>query len=266
MSNQSVTSVEKRLKGKLFSEVVKSSEPSILVFPKKKQASEETRKELKKNIDPTSISINKVTNKIDGGVAIRCADKDSSAKLKNEIEQKLNNYEVKVPNMVKPKVCVMGIENDEEIEQIVCKIKKQNPELTDSKMEVVKTYKNKNKWRNLNAVIELDSDSFHKILSMGKIKVGWVKCAIREFYDLKRCFKCQGYNHKASACKNKMACIKCSGEHDSKDCISSVIKCINCTKMNELFGLDTLCEHEATDKNCPVYIRKFRVLKERIQY
>lgn len=164
--------------------------------------------------------------------------------------------------MIKPKVCVMNIENDEKEEDIVNKIKKQNPDLSQGDL----SSKNRNRWRNLNAVIEVDSESLHIMLNSEYIKVGWVKCMVREYYDLRRCFNCQGYNHKANACKNKAACIKCGGEHGIKECVSSENKCINCTKYNTSLGMDSNCEHNANDKCCPVFLRKLKVLKEKIQY
>lgn len=266
-NNKGLTLVEKRKSENLYSDMLKKTEPSVLVFPKKKQEANETRKQIKQNIDPTSININNVVNKNSGGIAIKCGDKDSSEKLKNEIEAKLkDDYEVIMPKMIKPKVCIMNIENDETENEIVDKIKKQNMELSNCDLKLVNTFRNKNKWRNLNAVLEMDSDSFNKIMKLEKIKVGWVKCFVREYFNLRRCFKCQGFNHKASVCKNKVACSKCGGEHSIKDCKIDQVKCVNCCKMNINLGMNVECDHEASDKCCPVFLRKLKVFKERILY
>lgn len=74
--------------------------------------------------------------------------------------------------MTKPKICVMSLENDENLEEIVVKIQKQNPKLSNSELKIIKSFRNKNRWRNLNIVMEVDSESFKKIIEMDVVKVG----------------------------------------------------------------------------------------------
>lgn len=93
-----------------------------------------------------------------------------------------------------------------------------------------------------------------------------MKCYVREYFKVRRCFNCQGYNHKASDCKNKLACIKCGGEHDVMNCNSSEKKCTNCTKLNASLGMDNDCSHSANDKECSVFNRQIKVRKEKTEY
>ena len=59
-----------------------------------------------------------------------------------------------------------------------------------------------------------------------------------------RCFKCQEYGHRSTACRNKYACYKCATkyeelrDHDPRTC-SEQQKCVNCEK-----------EHMAGNKEC----------------
>ena len=42
--------------------------------------------------------------------------------------------------------------------------------------------------------------------------------------QIRQCFKCQGYGHKASTCK-ETTCGKCTEEHETKNCESETAKC-----------------------------------------
>jgi hypothetical protein len=46
--------------------------------------------------------------------------------------------------------------------------------------------------------------------------------------QLRQCFKCQAYGHKASVCTRKARCGKCAQEHETRECQSETIQCANC--------------------------------------
>ena len=46
--------------------------------------------------------------------------------------------------------------------------------------------------------------------------------------QIKQCFKCQAYGHKASVCTKKARCGKCAHEHETKECQSETTLCANC--------------------------------------
>ena len=46
--------------------------------------------------------------------------------------------------------------------------------------------------------------------------------------QIKQCFKCQGYGHKASVCTRKVRCGKCVQEHETRECQSETMQCANC--------------------------------------
>ena len=56
--------------------------------------------------------------------------------------------------------------------------------------------------------------------------------AIAERYipqsQIKQCFKCQAYGHKASVCTRKARCEKCAQEHETRECQSETMLCANC--------------------------------------
>ena len=46
--------------------------------------------------------------------------------------------------------------------------------------------------------------------------------------QIKQCFNCQAYGHKADICKKKPVCGKCAQEHETRSCASEETKCANC--------------------------------------
>lgn len=53
-------------------------------------------------------------------------------------------------------------------------------------------------------------------------------CNVMESISGLRCYKCCGYMHKASTCKNKKARLRCCGEHEIKECQAIRNEYINC--------------------------------------
>lgn len=48
----------------------------------------------------------------DGGVVIKCKNKDEQEKLKKAAEKKLKNYQISAPELKNPCIKIIGIEED----------------------------------------------------------------------------------------------------------------------------------------------------------
>jgi len=46
--------------------------------------------------------------------------------------------------------------------------------------------------------------------------------------QIKQCFNCQGYGHKADICTKKVRCGKCGQNHETKRCVSEELQCTHC--------------------------------------
>lgn len=67
--------------------------------------------------------------------------------------------------------------------------------------------------------------------------------------DILCCFKCKGFNHKASECKNNEVCVECLEDHKTNECNKERInKCINCERANEKLKLDLDENHNTRSK------------------
>ena len=72
------------------------------------------------------------------------------------------------------------------------------------------------------AVVCLAEADARSLLGLGKLRVGWVNCRIREHVEVARCIRCQGYGHVSRGCTlpgRKDACWRCGGvSHVAKEC------------------------------------------------
>lgn len=118
------------------------------------------------------------------------------------------------------------------------------------------------------AILEVEHEAFTEILKKGKINVGWDRCNAFDGQNVRRCYKCLGYNHKAAKCTKKLRCARCLGEHKSENCTNrnERFTCGNCVDANEELGLQLDTNHSIFSKTCPVYLRKLKVEKERVGF
>lgn len=83
------------------------------------------------------------------------------------------------------------------------------------------------------ATLSLPVVTAKKMLDLGKIKIGWTVCPIREKTMLTKCFKCMEYGHIARLCKNEdrtKLCRKCGGvDHIAINCDKEP-SCMFCIK------------------------------------
>ena len=74
----------------------------------------------------------------------------------------------------------------------------------------------KKMWTACMAIVECDPLTFSMILKREKLNAGWCGYRVFEHVRVFRCFKCEGFNHKANDCKVSEKCKKCIGDHEEK--------------------------------------------------
>lgn len=248
-----------------YADCVKQNDPVILVVPKRDQAAQVTQKEVMELMDPTEIPVENIRNAAKGTVVLEGRNKEDLDIIHRYATEKLGTtYEVKFSEMRKPKIIVSGMCEKITKEEIVTKIKRQNSSMENAELKVVSIF-GKN---NFSSVIEMDSDSFNKLMTSErkKLNIGWSSCVVKEHIDVLTCYKCQGFHHKATNCTQQRACKKCAGEHDVRECKSNAIKCINCSKANQRLNLNLTTNHIAGSDSCIVMQRKVNASKKRVQY
>src|SRR5436305_11735596 len=65
--------------------------------------------------------------------------------------------------------------------------------------------------------------------------------------QIKQCFKCQEYGHKAEMCTKKPRCEKCAQKHETRQCDRRKIKCAHCEDSHAAWHHE--CSHQQKKKN-----------------
>lgn len=91
----------------------------LIVKPKdKNQTSKAICTELKTKIDPTTLTINRVVQKTNGSVMIKCDQQDNLKSLETNLKTTLgSNYDVIVPTKLNPKIIIFNVSMDDVAEK-----------------------------------------------------------------------------------------------------------------------------------------------------
>lgn len=242
---------------------------AIIVKPKAKQTVEKTKQDLNSKVDPKNLKISNIASKSNGVMVIHSENTDERDKIKAAIETNIGKeYEIKVPEMVRPSFIVKGVNFKGDEATLIDTIKKQNVHISESALKIVKKIERKRgNTVVFDIIIEIERDDFSKILAAERINIGWERCKVYDAISVLRCYKCKGFNHKASECRNEEVCHKCHASHNSKTCNENPInKCLNCIKAKEKLNLPLEINHDTFDKECPCYMNKLQVRKRKLGY
>ena len=243
----------------------------VIITPKVSQLSSITEQDIKKSLDPASLKVSGIRKGQHGKVVISCKDIENSTKLQQAALTKLDrNYDVKIPKQLLPKIKIIDIKDDISADKFVDSLRSQNEHLFEDGSTVKLMHMSKGGEESnvsYTAYLEVDGNTFKKIIENRKLNIGWSKCRVFEELKLYRRYKCWGFNHKSSNCKKEITCPKCAGEHKVSDCSSEYLKYFNCKYATEVLKIKDLeVTHEAWDRNCESYKRKLLDKQSKINY
>lgn len=248
-------------------------EPVIIIKPKNSgQSNITTKEEVKKNFDPSKLEISGLRNISKGGVVLECRNKDKINEVKEEVSKKLGeNYDISLPKKRSPKLKIIGLTENLSASEMREKILAQNTflDVETANIKVLHVQQSKNRNANYFAYVEVDGPSYIKILREEKLNIGWDRCRVYEAVGVTRCYKCSGFNHKATECRSEKACPRCAGPHDLRECKADndKIRCINCVKTTDKLKIKLDAKHEAwNSEQCAVYKRKLEFEKNKIDF
>lgn len=243
----------------------------MVVEPKSSQTSEITKKEIQKEIDPAKTGITGIKLSKEGKIILEIKNKNIES-AKDQIEEKLGEkFIVKIPKKRYPCIKIVGLTLKYNEEEIIEKIMKQNDYMdgyTPRKIHVSNIKKHSYKMQESYTVyVEVDGETYTKIIKNEKINIGWERCRVYDALNVRRCYKCYGFNHKESDCKHeKPVCPKCTGDHKAEVCTmeKGEHRCNNCIKMIKKLNINIDPNHAAWSYRCPVYIKRMETEKSKI--
>lgn len=222
--------------------------------------------------DPALLSnqtINIVKEKVDkkilgGGVSLKPNGKSgcflgaesnaNSEDLKREIINQLGDqFNIKIPTAKRPQVILLGAKREFNPEQLAKEIVTSNQGFTEEECEeihVVHIRSRKtstgDRW---DYIIESDLKMHQKLVNR-YILVDFQHHFLKNYISITRCYNCQRYHHKATACTESVICAVCAGDHSSRNCSrQQEPKCINCAEANRN-GAKFNTKHICGTKHC----------------
>lgn len=246
----------------------------ILVYPKdKSKSSSSTEKKIKESIKLSDLKLGVTSLKPiqGGGVYLGTASKDETEKLKEELSKKLGpTFETRKPKTIAPKLIISGITREYDNNTLLEELFATNPRLSDEDLNNIKVsyhfkkqgQKGKTIW---SYVVETNGCVFSKLVN-NYIMLDYNYHYVKEYFNVLRCFRCQGYNHRSSECShNSTICAHCCLEHDSRSCKEESKSCYNCNESNKK-GSNFNVNHSCGSSSCNVQISMLKKLQSKINY
>lgn len=255
-----------------YSDIVKNkTQPAVIIQPKNPdQSFSQTKSDIAKNIDPihADIQFSRVRNIKNGGILIGCKDSEDSVKFRKMVEEKLSHsYQVRETHGISPRVRIVGLSEKYPEDQLADYIKKCNSGLfsTNSECKLIKVFPTKKNKNVLQAVLQLDSFSYERVIKAGNLFIGYDSCVVFDAVEIYRCYNCNDFHHSAKNCKKPISCPLCGQNHEVKQCTSKVFNCSNCLNLKNKHNIDVSTTHAVWDsEKCTAYIRARDKLKNDI--
>lgn len=252
-----------------LSEIIKNKNPVFIAKPKdKSQKNEQTTSEIQKAIDPSTSKVTNFRQVSTGAVFISCIDQSSVDKCMEDARNKLGDrYDINIPKKKTAQIKIVGLSDDVVTEEeIFERIKSQN-DIIDEESKINLVHVKKTKRGSNIAIIEADENTHNKIVTKGKLNIGWRRCAAFEFINVPRCFKCQRFNHIAKYCDKNSCCGVCSEDHETNKCENKTTEaCVNCIDAKQKYKEDFDVHHCAWDPECSVFKRTIEIEKKKLRF
>jgi hypothetical protein len=291
--NKRLENIENNFVNKSYSQVVsnhsmnlnKNERHVVVIRPSdKNKTSIETENEIKNIIKPNVLKINiKSKRQISrGGVLIECETKDECNRISETIRSKSRQINVEKEKKSKPRIVIKNFDQNIEENNLIQLIRDFNYEIDEYLVDLTpenieNEIKIKFKFRRHNPrdgdkyCLELSPNMRKIIMKTKRLFIDWKSYPIEDSIPIIRCYKCHGFGHKSTECKQTQnICGHCMGAHESKECQTdrSHSKCVNCIKHNKKSNsrVNQNINHSSYSYSCPSLIRIRNIITSRIQY
>lgn len=260
-----------------FSDVVQkpARKPSTLVL-KSNNDSEINIEAIEKVITENAIHIEKSFKSKSGSTVYICPTEKDRTTLKEKLSSNLPTIEASVPPERHPTIAIANLCKSYNENELLENILLAHPDISElvengEFFKVINVKPHQKDSSKFQATLRISSKIRQSIESHGdRIYIGPHSFKIFDRFFVKRCNRCQKYNHYMSDCKETLfTCGHCSGNHESGSCPNrdtegTIPCCVNCKKSRHS---DTdQHSHSAFDRSCPTYIAEQDKLKKSISY
>ena len=220
-----------------------------------------TDKSIDNIIIENGIHVDKTVNKESGNSVFVCPTQEDRDNLNKKISEAYPELKTRQPPELLPTISVANLSTNYQVNQLKEVIFKEHRDIKfiseqGEKFEVISVRPQKKDNSKFHATIRVGNNIRKIIKNLGdRLYIGSNSNPVYDSFHIKRCNKCQKFNHYHADCKaSESTCGYCSGKHESKSCPEKTDfnfspKCSNCS-----VGSSSNCEsHSAFDLNCPAY-------------
>lgn len=166
-----------------------------------------------------------------GGIMVETVDKSDAVRIKDNEKLKESGIKATSPKANNPKIMIY-VEPDAEFDETCECIWKQNtinrPSVgaMNNGFKLIKEIhgreRNTRHW-----VVECKPEVRNWLRNTDRIYIEWQACRVKDYADVVRCYKCQGYGHVAKYCREKPTCGHCAGSTTGRTVITqNCLKCV----------------------------------------
>lgn len=253
-----------------YASVTKATQKVLVINPSSdKMNPEVSRKAISNKLKPRDYNLCSVSQTKKGGVVVQCPSSAELNRLKSDaVEQLGDDFIVSAPVKKRPRVRVFGFSDQYNAIDFVNVLKDQNSSVCneESHVSVLHLFNGKSNSK-FGAKLEVDASTFKKMIDAGKVFIGWDSCWVTEDLNIRRCYKCWGFNHVSSKCSEPLQrCPKCCGNHHQNDCDSTIEKCAVCCDAVSKFHMKIDTNHTVFSLHCPSYIHRVALQHQSVDY
>ena len=178
----------------------------LFVKSKNNQSIEYIKTLLKTKVNPVEmkVGINSLKSLKNGQLLIESGNKQEAETICKTINNKCGEeLEANVTRKRNPRIILFNVPEDITVDNCIGCLTTQNEVLKKHEKGMVPIFAFVDRKKNRNLVIELSSEARKDILGI-KIKMGWNMCNWDDYVNIRRCFKCCKYNHRAQESKGTL--------------------------------------------------------------
>ena len=239
---------------------------SVIVIKNKNHAQAVDRNTIKEAVHDSRVNVSGVYDNKQGNTVLVCESEAGKERLAANLRGRVKDRDINTPAQRTPTIRITCMEEEHSTETVLQLAKEQNRDkginIDAENFKVLFVRKHAKNANLFQAVVRVTNDIRVAIQNVGnKLHVGLTVCPIYDHFHVRRCNKCQGFNHYKDKCESDPICGKCAGAHETEGCASEQPKCTNCVK-NKYDDTN----HLASDPLCKSYMAAQKKLEQSIGF
>ena len=252
-----------------YAETVKSSN-SVIILKRDGHEHAVDRGVIKAAALSSRAGITSAFKNKNGDNVIICDNEDGKTRLEANLREKVKDRAIIAPAPRQPTIRITGMDENHTADIIKELVKDQNRDkgidIHESNFKVLFIRPHAKNADLFQAIVRVSNEICTAIQNCGdKLFVGLTLCKVYDHFHIRRCNKCQGYNHFHDNCEKEPNCGKCAEPHETKDCPVTneelIAKCANCVANKY-----TDVNHKAWDPYCKSFLAAQKKLEQTIGF